>query len=63
MPETTNLGVNNVLGYAYVGGVKSVYRGVPSFQTIIHEIGHNLGLSHSGLEDNPSIFYREYGDM
>eukprot|EP00536_Pseudo-nitzschia_multiseries_P009070 jgi/Psemu1/22252/gm1.22252_g len=62
MPETTNLGANNVLGYAYVGGVKSVYRGVPSFQTTVHEVGHNIGLGHSGIEDGLDSFYTEYGD-
>eukprot|EP00537_Pseudo-nitzschia_pungens_P012534 CAMPEP_0172385886 /NCGR_PEP_ID=MMETSP1061-20121228/3496_1 /TAXON_ID=37318 /ORGANISM="Pseudo-nitzschia pungens, Strain cf. pungens" /LENGTH=556 /DNA_ID=CAMNT_0013115073 /DNA_START=324 /DNA_END=1990 /DNA_ORIENTATION=+ len=62
MPENTNLGQNNVLGYAYVGGVKSVYKGIPSFQTVIHEIGHNLGLSHSGLESGSNFFFEEYGD-
>ena len=62
MPETTNLGANNVLGYAYVGGVKSVYKGIPTFQTLMHEVGHNLGLSHSGLEGHSHSFYREYGD-
>jgi hypothetical protein len=61
MPETTNLG-NGVLGYAYLSGVKSVFRGVPSFPTLMHEIGHNFGLSHSGLEGNLDSFLYQYGD-
>lgn len=62
MPENAILGYGNVLGYAYVGGVKSVYKGVPNFQTNVHEIGHNLGLSHSGMEGTNVLFYQEYGD-
>jgi hypothetical protein len=64
MPDSTNLGYNNVIGYAYVSGVKSVYRGIPSFQTLMHEVGHNIGLSHSGLETegNLNAFTNEYGD-
>jgi hypothetical protein len=64
MPDSTNLGFNNVIGYAYVSGVKSVYRGIPTFQTLMHEIGHNIGLSHSGLETegNLNAFLNEYGD-
>jgi hypothetical protein len=61
MPESANIG-SGVLGYAYLSGVKSVYRGVPSFPTLMHEIGHNFGLSHSGLEDNLDPFLNEYGD-
>jgi hypothetical protein len=57
MPHNTNL-KNNVLAYAYVKGRKSVYKNVPTFQTNIHEFGHNMGLQHSGFEDGDQT----YGD-
>mmetsp|Transcript_20781 Transcript_20781/g.57698 ORF Transcript_20781/g.57698 Transcript_20781/m.57698 type:complete len:318 (+) Transcript_20781:276-1229(+) len=56
MPEEAELG-NDVVAYGYMNSRVTVYKGVPSFHTVIHELGHNLGLRHSGLEDG-----EEYGD-
>lgn len=61
MPPQAILGGGNVLAYAYVKGRKSVYRDVPTFQTNIHELGHNMGLKHSGIEGGSS-WERIYGD-
>lgn len=60
MPPETNIG-NGVLAYAYVKGMKSVYRNYPTFQTNIHEFGHNMGLQHSGIEGG-TAWQMEYGD-
>jgi len=40
---------------------RDTYRGINLLQTLVHEIGHSLGLSHSEVRDSiMAPFYREY---
>jgi hypothetical protein len=68
LPDATDFRTKNADGtinpgeaiaYAYVGARKSVYRGKFGSQVWVqaHEIGHNIGLGHSGI-DKGSL----YGD-
>jgi len=56
------------LAWAYVSGKISAYGNVNSFEWAsslsaqMHEVGHNLGLEHSGDGDTTSSF-NEYGDQ
>jgi hypothetical protein len=38
----------NIDGWASIGGGYSIYNGFSRLQTLVHEIGHNLLLGHSG---------------
>ena len=40
---------SNYDGWASIGGGYSIFNGFSQLQTLVHEIGHNLGLRHSGL--------------
>jgi hypothetical protein len=42
------------IAYAYLGAKTSYYQGARTLQTYVHEIGHNIGLGHSGsIAGNP----------
>jgi len=56
---TTYAGSSSWVGYGYIPGVQTVYNGDDSCTSLsltMHEIGHNLGLSHSNEGGNT------YGD-
>jgi len=57
-------GAGNWLAYAYVGRWDSYYNDnwCQSMSTLLHEVGHNLGLRHSG-EYTGSSAEMEYGDQ
>lgn len=54
----------NWIAYAYVGGIESVYNDdwCGSLSALMHEVGHNLGLQHSGVRGENGEKDNEYAD-
>jgi hypothetical protein len=57
------------VGYAYVNDYRSFYNDFwcSKMSALVHEVGHNLGLHHSGVDIdgliNPSWWLETYGDL
>jgi hypothetical protein len=62
LPPVASLKLNDkgYVAYAYTGGARSVFYDIfgGSLSVLMHEIGHNLGLSHSG-SGGPPYFYAD----
>lgn len=65
VPESTDFSTGDfeAAGYAYVGWYLSVFDGqfTADLWLIIHEVGHNMGLQHSGIL--PGTGVSEFGDL
>lgn len=56
---TVNGSSSGWIGYAYIGGTRSVYNGFAggSVDIFVHELGHNFGLHHACKDTNSNGIY------
>jgi len=57
-------GTGSWIGYAYINGWQSYFNNdwCTSVSSQMHEVGHNIGLDHSGEDNGSSPFDEEFGD-